>query len=232
MVGLVLGLPSQLRAEAVLTIAAPAFLIPLAGQSGSLTVYSDGSAPTTAGFNVLGSQTFTLGAGATSTGTMTLNMEFSGPPLGGPIAAAFLKFSVYDLDLLTDNVTSKVTLKEIAILDAINHAPIGTPIKLKDYLPAGTTSTDDKWVNLLPIPLIPTLGSDDFTDPFIVSLKLTAVAKNTGSSSVRLTNTPEKIIPSLKLSLTPIEVPEPSTLLLLGCGAAATCLRRRRLIAA
>src|SRR5687768_11682667 len=53
-----LGVPSAASAGPIdLHLLTPQFLIPLAGQSGSLTIYSNG--PTqTSGFNALGSQTF------------------------------------------------------------------------------------------------------------------------------------------------------------------------------
>src|SRR5688572_21590168 len=103
-----LGLPAELRADPfTLSIATPDFLIPLAGQSGTLTVYSDGRTPETTGFNVLGSQTFALGANSTSTGYLTLNLFFSGVPLADPnfiINDAEVQFTVRDLDFITDQV--------------------------------------------------------------------------------------------------------------------------------
>lgn len=221
--------PSELRAGPILSIATPDFLIPLNGQSGTLTVYSDSTAPTTSGFPSLTNQTFTLAANSTSTGTLTLNMVFSGYPLGDPsylITDAYLNLTVKDFDFLTDQVTSTITLKEYAVIKSVNGDPLYSPINLANYLPSGTTSTDDVSIALKPIDLMPPLTSEDFTNPFIISLKLTAVAKNTGSQSVTVTNTPESLISNVKLTLTGTPVPEPSTLLLFG--AASLLLYRRR----
>jgi hypothetical protein len=215
-----------------LTVAAPNFLIPLAGQDGTLTVFSDGRAAQTTGFNALGSQTFTLGGYATSSGYLTLNLFFSGFPLGLPdqiVNDASIQFTVRDFDFLTDQVTTRVTLREMAILRAVNGAPLHDPINLASYLPAGTTTTDDRTITLRPIDLMPPLASADFTDPFILSLRLTATATNTGSGAVTLTNTPEGIFAGITLSgdVTPTPVPEPASALLLGLGLAAAYRHHR-----
>lgn len=224
--------PAELRAGPIteyLSIATPDFLIPLAGKTGTLTVYSNGSDPYASGtFNPLGTQTFSLGAGATSTGTLTLNLWFSGSPLGDPnyvVNDAQLRFTVDDFDFLTDQVTRTVTLKEYAVIKSINGDPLFAPINLANYLPAGQT-TDDKVVTLNPIDLMPPLTAADFIDPFIISLKLTAVAKNNGTSSVTLVNTPEALISNVSLTLSATAVPEPSTLILLG-SASLVFLRKR-----
>jgi hypothetical protein len=225
----VFGRPADVLAGPILSVATPDFLIPLAGQTGSLTVYSDGSAPTVTGFNSLGNQTFQLGAYSTSTGTLTLNLLFSGFPLGDPsylITDAALHLTVNDFDFLTDQITRNITLKEYAVIKSVNGDPLYSPINLANYLPAGTTTTDNVTINLNPIDLMPPLTAADFTNPFIISLKLTAVAKNTGSTAVTLTNTPESLISNVKLSLNGTPVPEPSTLVLLG--AAPLVLSRRR----
>jgi hypothetical protein len=212
-----------------LSIATPDFLIPLAGKTGTLTVYSDGSDSTVGGtFNALGTQTFSLAGGATSTGSLTLNLWFSGSPLGDPsylVNDAQLRFTVDDFDFITDQVTRTITLKEYAVIKAINGDPLYSPINLANYLPAGQ-STDDKEVVLNPIDLMPPLTAADFIDPFIISLKLTAVAKNSGTSTVTLVNTPEALISNVSLTLSATPVPEPSTLLLLG-SASFVFLRRR-----
>jgi hypothetical protein len=236
--GIVLGLPSQLRADPLtLSIATPDFLIPLAGQEGTLTVYSDGTAPTTTGFNALGTQTFSLaGGGATSTGTLILNLVFSGFPLGNPtlvITAALLELMVNDFDFVTDQVTQTITLKEMAVLDSVNGAPLVDPFDLKDYLPPGA-DTDDELVALQPINLMGPLTSTDFTNPFVLSFTLTAKAKNTGTSAVNLVNTPEALIANVALKLTtgvaPSSVPEPSTTAMLIVSGLAGLLYRRRAI--
>lgn len=233
---IVFSTPARVAAGPItLSIATPDFLIPLAGQTGSLTVYSDGSSPTVSGFNALGTQTFTLAGGATSTGSLTLNLWFSGFPLGDPsyeVIDAFLRFTLDDFDLITDQVTRYVTLKEYAVIKSINGDPLYSPIDLANYLPAGTTSTDDKLITLNPIDLMPPLTSADFTNPFIISLKLTAVAKNAGSTAVTLVNTPEAVVTNASLTVSAIPVPEPSTLLLLGSASFICGWKRSRRSAA
>lgn len=224
-------LGATLQAGAVpinLTIANQDFLIPVAGESGELTLYSDGSAPTTSGFNALGSQSFYLAAGDTSTGDLTLNLYFSGFPLGGPIEAAELQFTVNDFDFLPDAVTASITLTEVAIIDAVNGNPLLAPINLVDYLPGGTTDTDDELIVLDPINLLPPLTSADFTDPFVLSLGLQATVVNNGSRGMNLYNTPEALITNLSLSLTPVQIAEPSPLSLSLLGLLAITLGNGR----
>lgn len=240
----VMGLPSVVRADPFqLSIAAPNFLIPLAGQNGTLTVYSDGRAPTRSGFNALGSQTFNLGGHATSTGYLTLNLYFTGFPLGRPdqiINDAFIQFTVRDLDFLTDHVTNRVTLNEAAIIRSVNGTNLATAINLANYLPNGTRSTDDRTITLKPIDLMPPLSGSDFTNPFILSLRLTATAHNSGSHSVQLTNTTEGIMSGIRLTGNfnpkpppppppppPQQVPEPMSAFLLGIGLLAAYRKHR-----
>ena len=212
-----------------LSIQTPDFLIPLDGQTGTLNVFADGST-TGSGFDALGTQSFTLGANSTSSGTLYLNLYFSGFPLGDPdyeVDSAYLQFTVDDFDFLTDQVTQTVTLKEMAILRKINGEALTSPINLADYLPPGTSDTDDELITLDPIPLMPLLSASDFTDPFILSLKLTAIAKNYSSSSVKLVNTPESILTDVNMTVTATSVPEPSTVMLLGVGLLGVFSRRR-----
>ena len=229
------GLPYQAKASPI-TINTPDFLIPVAGQSGVLTVYSDGRAPVTSGFNALGSQTFTLAGGGTSSGQLILNLVFSGSLLGAPyndIIGALLTLAVTDFDFLTDHITSHVTLNELAVLQNVNGVllPVADRINLIDYLPGGA-ETDDETVMLNSISLTPgPLDLDDYTSELMLSLKLTAVAKNDGWSSVYLINTPESLISNVSLSFTEetiTEVPEPSTLLLLGGGLVSVCRRLKK----
>jgi hypothetical protein len=226
------AVPTDVGAAPVtLTIDTPDFLIPVNGQSGVLTVYADGTT-STSGFNALGTQSFALNGYATSAGTLTLNLVFTGAPLGPPfgdIASAILSMRVYDFDFVTDLVTQQVHLDEVAVLSGVNGVwlPLGERIDLDDYLPAGTP-TDDRWVTLDPISLMPgPLSAADFIDPLMLSFTLTATISNYGSQKVTLLNTPESLIADVNLSLT--QVPEPSMLPMLAASLAALAFRRREI---
>jgi hypothetical protein len=228
-VALIGSLPRAANADAIrLSIDAPSFLIPLDGKSGVLDVYADGTATPSGGFNALGTQSFDLsGNGGTSSGSLQLNLHFSGFPFGDPsqeITDATLHLWVYDLDLNTDQVTSRITLLETAIISSVTGESFS--IDLYDYLPTPTTPTDDRTIRLNPIPLFPPLTPGFYDNPFIISIGMTATATNTGSQTVRLTNTPEQIVPKLELDVTSHRVPEPGSMLLLGIGLATVASGR------
>jgi hypothetical protein len=236
-----LAVPSTALAGAItLSVETPEFLIPIGGQTGRLTVFADGCPPShpggcgprTTGFDALGSQTYALaGNNTSSSGTLFLDLVFFGSPLGDPlqlVTSAILQFSVFDLDLLPDQVTTKITLTEVALITGVNGGSI-TPIKLIDYLPDGISSTDDVLIDLDPITLFPGPLSPSAFDynPMTLSLKLKATATNKGTGTVTLVNTPEQIFGDMHLTFESVRVPEPSTLVLLGIGLAASIARRR-----
>lgn len=218
-----------------ISITAPDFIIPLDGKSGTLDIFSDPLLSPIAGgdINVLGSQTFLApsdpSGGVVSTGELILRMHFSGPPLNDPTAIigdASISFKVIDFDLLPDQVTSKIVLREMALLEGANGTPITPAINLQDYLPASVTNTDDVTVQLDPIDLIPPLTAADFTDPFILSFTLSAELTNTGYAKW-LRNTPETIMGDMHLKVN--TVPEPNTVALLALGLLfLTIISKRR----
>jgi hypothetical protein len=246
---LVMGLTSNLWADPVYTLdlRVPDFIIPVEGVNNAvlnvcqtaLSPYCTGSNSGSIGpsgdkdyykwknFNVLGSQNITLNAGETSSGSLTLNMYFTDPPIGTPstdwLDQAQVTFRVFDLDFLTDEVTSTIDLIETAILKLEDGTSIilGPPASL----PASCgDTTDDCEFTLNTIDLMDHLSAAEILgSPFILQLKLTASVTNSGSKKVYLTNTKESIIPDLQLTFTdepepPPSVPEPTSLLLLGTG--------------
>ena len=217
-----------------ISITAPDSIIPLNGKSGTLDIFSDPLLSPIAGgdINVLGSQSFWApsdpSGGVVSTGELLLRLHFSGPPLNYPnaiIGDASIRFKVIDFDLLPDQVTRKITLLEMALLDGANGMPITPAINLQDYLPASVTNTDDVTVQLDPIDLIPPLTAADFTDPFILSFTLSAELTNTGYKKY-LRNTPETILGDMHLKVN--TVPEPNTVALLGLGLLFLTIVSRR----
>ena len=227
------GLTLQLGAAPLpLSITAPDFLIPVGGQSGTLTLFSDGRAPETSGFNVLGRQRLTVPGNSVSSGTLTLNLNFSGfsvDPLFS-VDGARLQFSVHDLDFMSERITSGASLRETAALSAINGVPLATPMQLGDYLPVGTTDTGGRILTLDPIRLMQPAFPVNFAEPFVLSFLFTATVTTRDSRSVTVINSPERITSDVTLTLAPDPVPEPSTLALLGVGALwlAAAWRRRR----
>ena len=215
-----------------ISITAPDFIIPLDGKSATLDIYSNSSlSPIPGGdINVLGSQSFYAPSdptgGVVSTGELILNMYFSGHPLNLIIGDATINFTITDFDLLPDQVTRKIILREMALLDGANGTPITPAINLQDYLPPSVTNTDDVTVQLNPIDLIPPLSASDFTDPFILSLTLIGELTNTGPKKY-LRNTPETIMGNMHLKVN--TVLEPDTVALLGLGLLfLTVIARRR----
>lgn len=232
----VAGLVPQLGAAPdALSIASPEFLIPLGGQAGTLTLYADGRAPETSGFNALGHQKVTVGAHSVSSGTLTLNLVFPGFALEDAVAtigSAQIQARLRDLDFRGDVVAPGVTLTETATLTAINGSPLATAISLGGYLPLGTLITDNEEVVLDPIRLDASALAANFAAPFTLTFKLNATLVNNSREAFTTINRPESGTSDINLTLVPASVPEPSTWALIGLGAllglAQVVLRRRR----
>ena len=228
------GLTPQVKAAtSPFSISAPDFLIPWGGQNGTLTLFSDGRAPETSGFNVLGIQKLTIAGNSVSSGTLTLNLHF--PSLASfdslsEVQSAMLRLTVRDFDFLGDQISTGVSLRETAVLSAINGSPLTAPIELGNLLPAGTTVTDNKILTLNPIVLTGSALPVNSTEPFILSFTLTATITSHSSRSLTLYNAPERITSDITLALAPTTVPEPSTLALIGLGSflVLTRIMRRR----
>jgi hypothetical protein len=232
---MVTGIAPRLGAAApeVLSISAPEFLIPLGGKTGTLTLYADGRAPKTRGFNALGHQRLTVRPNHVSSGTLTLNLVFPGFSLEDSAAAidgAQFSLRMRDLDFMGYEVAPGITLTETAALTAINGSPLASPIDLASYVPLGTAVTDNQMLTLDPVRMNGALPAN-FAAPFTLSFTLKATLVNHSRRRFSSINSPESVTSDISLALVPANVPEPSTWALIGLGALlglAQVLRRRR----
>jgi hypothetical protein len=232
----VTGMAPQVGAEPpALSLSVPEFLIPLDGQAGTLTLYADGRAPETSGFNALGHQRLTVGANRVSSGTLTLNLVFPGFSLedaAAVIGGARFGLRMRDVDFMGDQVAPGVTLTETAALTAINGLPLGSRIDLASYVPFGTEATDNQMLTLDPVRVDGPVLPANFAAPFTLTFTLTATLVNRSRQAFTTINSPESITSDVNLSLVPANVPEPSTWALIGLGAllglTQVVLRRRR----
>jgi hypothetical protein len=218
-----------------LSISVPEFLIPLGGQAGTLTLYADGRAPETSGFNALGRQRLTVAAHGVSSGTLTLNLVFPGFLLEDPataIGGARFGLRMSDVDFMADHIAPGVTLTETAELTAINGIPLASLIDLGRYVPSGTRDTDNQVVTLDPVRMDGPALPANFAAPFTLSFTLTARLVNDGPRPFSMINRPESVNSEINLDLVPANVPEPSTWALIGLGGAllglTQVLRRSR----
>ena len=213
----------------------PDFIIPVDDKHGTLSIDKDSNI-TQSGFDVLGSQVFQMAAGSssspsTSSGTMTLNIEFPGfsVPSGSIISGASLMLTVFDFDFFNDIITSHVDLLEVALFNGEN---------LVAYLPNEIdvwTETDEQEIMLDPIQLLAPTGPFEASElalPFTLSFLLEATLTNTGSK-IWLMNTPESVVASIGVTVVSESgigepVPEPSTLLLFGTALIGVAIQRRR----
>jgi hypothetical protein len=202
---------------AVPMINSPDFIIPLAGQSGTLTLYADGRAPLTSGFNVLRSQNVTLPGNSVSSGSLTLNLHFTGLSLDPAYAIenARLQFRLMDMDFVTDNGLSGISLTETAVLTAINGVPLATPRNLASHL-------------VPPVPGVPVLPGSQFvslplegstlpanvSESLVFTFRLTATMRSRNPQPTSLRNMPENIVSDIAI----VQAPEPSTWALIGLG--------------
>jgi len=233
LLAVLLSTASQLgAATGGILINAPDFIIPIGGQSGTLNLYSDGRAPETSGFNVLGHQRLTLQGNSVSSGMLTLNLFFTGFDLDEhtfDVVGAALHLRVDDVDFTRERIGAGATFQETAALSAINGVPLAAPMSLQDYLPAGTTRTSGKTLTLDSLMLERSTLPASFAGPLVLSFTLTATL-TTGSLPISVYNSPEHIASDISLIAVPATVPEPSTFALLGIGGLwlAIAMRRRR----
>ena len=215
-----------------LSVSVPDFLIPLGGQSGSLDVYFDGRPAETSGFDVLGNQRVVIRPNSVSAGMVTLNLHLPGFLLNEPgsfIERANLKFTVRDLDLFPDQFAPGVILRETASLTAVNGVTLVNPINFANYLPTGTRETDDQEITLNSIFISQvTAPGVNFAEPFVLSFIFTAAVTSRGTRAFEINNAPESIATNIRLEVVPGQVPEPTTLALLGLGVAMAVWRMAR----
>jgi hypothetical protein len=229
------GMAPQLGAADpdALSISVPEFLIPLGGRTGTLTLYADGRAPETSGFNVLGRQRVTIAANSVSSGTLNLNLVFPGFLLDDPaatIGGARFGLRMSDVDFMGDQIAPGITLTETAALTAINGIPLASLIDLAGYVPLGTRATDNQVLALDPVRMDGPLPAS-FAAPFTLSFTLTATVVNHTPRAFSMINKPESVSSDVNLALVPANVPEPSTWALVGLGTIlglTQVLRRRR----
>jgi len=230
----VLGLTPPLGATPnALSIDAPSFIIPLGGQSGTLDLYSDGRPPETTGFNSLGRQQLTVLGNSVSSGSLTLNLHFTGfsvDPQAFEVGGASLRATLLDMDFTGGQSGTGGMLHESAVLSSINGVPLSTLMSFLDYLPAGTHRTDNQLLTLDPILLNRSMLPASFGDSLTLSFTLTATLVNSSSRPMAVFNSPEHLVSDLSLTLVPATVPEPSTWVLLGLGGLwlGVAIRRRR----
>ena len=216
------------------SISAPNFLIPLGGKIATLDIYTDGRPPETTGFNVLGNQRLLLLANTESSGSLTLNLHFSGftPDIGTTVESVELRFSTFDLDIFPEQFAPGITLTESGSLTGINGVTLANPFSFASHLPRGTTVTDDKLITLEPFLINQSaLPGVNFAEPFVLTFRFDATVTSRGSRNYNLFNAAEKLASDIQLTVVPSQVPEPSTLTMLGCGALGLGLmfwRRRK----
>ena len=232
--GVVPRLGAAAPAPGPLSISAPEFLIPLGGKSGTLTLYADGRAPKTRGFNALGSQRLTVRPNGVSSGKLTLNLVFPGFSLADTataIGSAQFGLRLHDIDFMGDEIAPGITLTETAALTAINGSPLAHPIDLASFVPMGTAATDNQMLTLNPFQMNGPALPANFAAPFTLSFTLKATLVNHSSHRFSSINSPESVTSDISLALAPATVPEPSTWALIGLGAllglAQVVLRRR-----
>ena len=146
------------------------------------------------------------------------------------IEKANLKFTIRDLDLFPNLIAPGVTLRETASLTAINGVTLVNPFNFADFLPSGTKVTQNKEISLNSIFISQaTAAGVNFAEPFVLSFTFTAtVTSGRNTRAFEIVNGPERIASNIRLEVVPSQVPEPTTLGLLGLGAAIAVLRMAR----